>query len=168
MEPKGREFYMPHKPVLRESAESTKLRIVYDASARTYESAHALNVCLEIGPPLQNQLWKVHLRGRFYTVALAGDIQKAFLQVRIRPEDRDALRFQWLSNEDPDQGCTYRFTRTRFGLGPSPFLLGGVIQHHLNICRAEQPERVGEIERELYVDDLLMGGATTAEEDRNH
>lgn len=29
-EPVGREFYIPHKPVIRESAESTKLRIVFD------------------------------------------------------------------------------------------------------------------------------------------
>ena len=28
------EFYIPHKPVLREAAESTKFRIVYDASSR--------------------------------------------------------------------------------------------------------------------------------------
>lgn len=143
--------------------QSTKLRIVYDASARAYESAPSLNDCLEIGPPLQNQVWKVLLRGRFYTVALAGDIQKAFLQVRIRPEDRDALRFHWLSNEDPHQVRTYRFTRALFGLGPSPFLLSGVMRHHLDTCRAEHPERVGEIEHELYVNDLLMGGATTAE-----
>ena len=27
----GGEFYIPYKPVIRESAESTKLRIVYDA-----------------------------------------------------------------------------------------------------------------------------------------
>lgn len=143
--------------------QSTKLRIVYDASARAYESAPSLNDCLEIGPPLQNQVWKVLLRGRFYTVALAGDIQKAFLQVRIRPEDRDALRFHWLRNEDPHQVRTYRFTRALFGFGPSPFLLSGVMRHHLDTCRAEHPERVGEIEHELYVDDLLMGGATTAE-----
>ena len=30
-EPVGRQFYIPYKPVIRESAESTKLRIVYDA-----------------------------------------------------------------------------------------------------------------------------------------
>ena len=30
--PVGTEFYIPHKPVVRESAESTRLRIVYDAS----------------------------------------------------------------------------------------------------------------------------------------
>eukprot|EP00794_Sanderia_malayensis_P018534 gene18534-biopygen15616 len=33
-EPQGREFYIPHKPVIHESAESTKVCIVYDASAR--------------------------------------------------------------------------------------------------------------------------------------
>jgi hypothetical protein len=55
----GREFYIPHKPVVRESAESTKLRIVYDASARENEKAPSLNECLETGPPLQNLLWSV-------------------------------------------------------------------------------------------------------------
>ena len=74
-----REFYIPHKAVVRESAETTKMRIVYDASARAYDSATSLNDCLEVGPPLQNQLWKVLLRGRFHLVAIAGDIRKAFL-----------------------------------------------------------------------------------------
>ena len=35
-EPEGKEFYIPHKPVVRETAEKTKIRIVYDASARAY------------------------------------------------------------------------------------------------------------------------------------
>ena len=34
MPPNIPEFYLPHKPVVRENAESTKVRIVYDASAR--------------------------------------------------------------------------------------------------------------------------------------
>ena len=58
----------------------------------------------------------------------------------------------------------YEFTRTDtralFGPGPSPFLLGGVIKKHLNHCRADDPECVDEIERELYVDDLLISGWT--------
>ena len=100
------------------------MRIVYDASARVYDTAPSLNECLESGPPLQNQLWKVLVRGRFNAVSIAGDIRKAFLQVHIRAEDRDALRFHWISGENPEQVRTLRFTRALFGLGPSPFFLG--------------------------------------------
>ena len=60
----GREFYIPHKGVVRETAESTKLRILYDASARAWDGAPSLNECLNNGPPLQNQLWSVLIRGR--------------------------------------------------------------------------------------------------------
>ena len=42
-EAEGKEYYMPHKPVLRESAESTKLRIVYDASSRPDDRSPSLN-----------------------------------------------------------------------------------------------------------------------------
>ena len=36
-------FYMPHKPVVRQAAESTKVRVVYDASARANSSSPSLN-----------------------------------------------------------------------------------------------------------------------------
>ena len=72
----GQEFYIPHKAVVRESAETTKMRIVHDASAKARDSAPSLNDCLEAGPPLQNQLWKVLLRGKFHAFALTGDIRR--------------------------------------------------------------------------------------------
>ena len=83
----GREFYIPHEAVVRENAESTKIRIVYDGFARTNASVPPLNECLEIGPPLQNQLWNVLIRNRFYPVVIAGDLKQAFLQIRVRRED---------------------------------------------------------------------------------
>lgn len=54
--PQEKEFYIPHKPVVRIGAESTKLRVVYDASARSNPQAPSLNDCLYAGPPLQNRL----------------------------------------------------------------------------------------------------------------
>ena len=156
----GREFYIPHKPVVRETAESTKLRIVYDASARAHDNAPSLNDCLHAGPPLQNQLWAVLLRARFHPVLITGDMKQAFLQVRIREQDRDAMRFHWVADRETRRAETLRFTRALFGLSSSPFLLGGVIRQHLENCRATYPEIVSEIEKSLYVDDLINGGPT--------
>ena len=163
--PEGPEFYIPHMAVVREAAESTKLRVVYDASARAHNDAPSLNDCLHPGPPLQNQLWNVLVRSRFHPVLIAGDLQKAFLQVRIRACERDALRFHWRANEH-SQLETLRFTRALFGLAPSPFLLGGVIQHHLDSWRARYPESVREIERSLYVDDLITGSTTVSKAEK--
>lgn len=61
----GREFYIPHKGVALENAESTELRIVYDASGRAWSGAKSLKECLNTGSPLQNKLWSVLVRGHF-------------------------------------------------------------------------------------------------------
>ena len=132
--PVGKEFYIPHKAVVREAAASTKLRIVYDVSARESEKSPSLNECL--GPPLLNKLWAVPLRVRFQPVALTVDMKQAFLQVRIREQDRDALRFHWICDLETRRVEVLRLTRALFGLAPSPFFLGGVIKQHLEACRA--------------------------------
>ena len=106
-EVKGNEFYIPHKAVFNQDSETTKMRIVYDASAKPTTESPSLNECLETGPPLQNLLWNVLIRNRFAPIALCGDIKKAFLQVHIKEEDRDALRFHWIKNKDPNQIETY-------------------------------------------------------------
>jgi hypothetical protein len=154
--PTGNVFYLPHHSVVRESSESTKTRIVYDASSKT-GSQPFLNDCLNTDPPLQNQLFKVFVRRCFHPVALIinGDIRKAFLQVRIRTEHIDAMRFRSLKNKDHQRICTLRFTRALFGMGPSPFLLAGVLQCHLNASKEKYPKHAEEIVKELYVDDVL-------------
>ena len=126
----GKEFYLPHRAVVRE-AETTKLRIVYDAPTRAHSNAPSLNECLHAGPQLQNKLWSVLIRNRFHAVAVAGDLRKAFLQLRIREMERDVLRFHCVVDKHSKKVETLRFTRVPFGLAPSPFLLGGVIQQHL-------------------------------------
>ena len=99
----NRECYLPHKVVIRETAQSTKVRIVFDASAKENQGGPSLNDCLETGPPLQNLLWSVLVRNRLKPVALCGDIKQALLQVRIREADRDALRFHWIRDKNSSQ-----------------------------------------------------------------
>ena len=120
---------MPHRAVIRESAESTKLRVVYDASVKS-ESGFSLNDCLEKGPPLQNKLWDILIRTRFRPVVICGDIEKAFLQIRIRENERDCLRFHWSEKANYDIIKIYRFTRLVFGLNQSPFILEGTSKIH--------------------------------------
>ena len=115
----GKEFYIPHKAVIRETAETTNMRIVYDASARAMPESPSLNECLYSGPPLQNKLWDILVRQRAYPIAVTADIQKAFLQMRIRECERDALRFHWRKREDGKLEIL-RFTRTLFGLAHCP------------------------------------------------
>ena len=56
-----------------------------------------------------------------------------------------------------------RYTRALFGLGPPPFLLAGVLQCHLNASKEKYPKHAEEIEKELYVDDLITGGTSVQE-----
>ena len=98
-------------------------------------------------------LWNVLIRARFYPVLITGDLQKAFLQVRIKEEECDALRFFW-KFKGHSEIETLRFTRALFGLTSSPFLLGGVIQQHLKAWEERESELVAEIKKNLYVDEL--------------
>ena len=157
--PKGeRECYLGHRPVIREDAKTTKIRMIFDGSARENESAPSLNDCLETGPPLQNLLWDVIVRCRFFPIVLTGDMKKAFLQVSIREVDRDALRFHWVDNLQTLNPIVLRFARALFGLNQSPFILGAVVREHLKSCAEEHPELVRVILLSLYIDDLIKGG----------
>ena len=50
-EPSGKEYYLPHKGVVKQSAETTKLRVVYDASAKESSDKPSLNDCLYPSEP---------------------------------------------------------------------------------------------------------------------
>ena len=89
--PIGRVHYIPHHAVVREDKQTTKLRIVYDASARN--GGPSLNDCLDTGPTFGQNILDILLRFHLYRVAVTANIKKAFLMVSVAEEDRDALRF---------------------------------------------------------------------------
>ena len=90
--------YIPHQAVIRDEAETTRLRIVYDCSAKENTQLPSLNDCLEIGPSLQPMIFDIMLRNRMKKYCTTGDIQKAFLQIKVHPLDRDAQRLFWYDN----------------------------------------------------------------------
>ncbi|XP_028412574.1 uncharacterized protein LOC114535467 [Dendronephthya gigantea] len=64
-EPSGeRVYYMPHKPVVRQDASTTKVRMVFDASSKPHPLASSINNCMFTGPSLQPLLWDIMVRAR--------------------------------------------------------------------------------------------------------
>ena len=164
---KGPIHYMPHYPVIRKGRSTTKVRVVYDGSAKSLESGMSLNDYLQTGPNLIPRLFDVMVRFRSHLIALTTDIEKAFLMIGICEADRDMLRFLWL--KDPHRADSevvqFRFTRLIFGQRPSPAILGAVISHHIHKHHGGHPELCQSIGRSLNVDDLIAGADTIASAD---
>ena len=128
----GDVHYIPHREVVRQDRDTTKIRIVYDASAKV-KNGISLNECLETGPCMLPKIFEILVRFRCYRYALTSDIKSAFLNIRVNEEDRDFLRFLWVDNiTNPDPAIVIkRFTSVLFGLAPSPFLLNATVCTHM-------------------------------------
>src|SRR5678816_4381693 len=149
MHPKAKLHYLPHHGV-RKSSSTTALRLVFDCSSNN----PSLNQCLHSGPSLITDLTKILLKIRLRRYATSSDIEKAFLAIRLRLEDRDSTRFLWLTDpSDPRSPLvTYRFTSVLFGATCSPFLLAACIQHHV---RNSDTDYEDVILNQIYVDNLF-------------
>ena len=91
--------YLPHHGVVRQDRETTKLRIVYDGSAKPPDRDYSLNDCLETGPNYIPQLFDTLVKFRWHRIGLTADIEKAFLMVAINEKNKDMVRFLWLKNQ---------------------------------------------------------------------
>ena len=155
----GRVHYIPHQAVIKESSESTKLRVVYDCSAKLRTGEPSLNDCLECGPPLQPHLFDILMRIRSYKFLITGDICKAFHQICLVNKDIDAQRLFWYSDLPNRVIEEYRFTRVIFGCNSSPYILGATLQKHFNKYKDRYPETIESLLANTYVDDILAGGS---------
>lgn len=123
--------YLPHHAVIKESSATTKIRPVFDASARD-KNGNSLNNCLEKGPNLLELIPSLLIKFRINAIGIISDIEKAFLQIRIQPEDRDYLRFFWWKNNNSEnEPQVYKHCRVVFGVKSSPFILSATIGYHL-------------------------------------
>ena len=159
----GHLHYLPHHPVIRNDKLTTKVRIVYDASAKA--TSPSLNDCLYAGPSLISDIPDVLIRFRYHQVALAADIEKAFLMVKVADSDKDVLRFLWVDDVTSEEPTIVvkRFNRVVFGVTSSPFLLNATVRHHLTSYESEDPQFVKEFLSSLYVDDFNGGKDSVSE-----
>ncbi|CAC5404955.1 unnamed protein product [Mytilus coruscus] len=155
----GLKHYIPHHAVITPNKTTTKLRLVYDASAKPKTEVNSLNECLYRGPVLLKNLCGIFMRFRLNQVAIVADIEKAFLQVVLQKSDRDVTRFLWLKNYKDGYASDanlqeYRFCRVPFGIISSPFLLAVTVESHLDTYQSPIARKIKDI---IYVDNLISG-----------
>ena len=159
----GTTHYLPHQAVVRKDATTTKVRVVYDASAKVKPKCPSLNDCVHTGPSLATDILKVLLGFRARRIGIVADIEKAFLNIAIDEEQKDMMRFLWIDdiNKDNPYVEVYRFCRVIFGMKCSPFLLNATLRHHITNYYYDDPGFAERILSELYVDDWSGGGEST-------
>ncbi|UYV84755.1 hypothetical protein LAZ67_X003341, partial [Cordylochernes scorpioides] len=154
-------YYMPHHPVIREQSTTTKMRVVFDASAKS-ENNVSSNQFLHKGPKIQQDVFFILLRFRTYPVAITADIEKMYRQIRIHPEDADYQRILWRpSPEEPV--VDYRLLTVTYGTTSAPFLAMRTLQQLAEDEGQNYPEASRMTLNDFYVDDLLTGAQTIAE-----
>ncbi|XP_036347106.1 uncharacterized protein LOC118756451, partial [Rhagoletis pomonella] len=146
-------WYLPHFGVVNPH-KPDKLRIVFDAAAMT--SNVSLNSFLLKGPEKAQSLLTILFKFRQGHIAVAGDIEEMFSQVRIRDEDQDSQRFLW-RNGDPSKPIqVYVMKSMIFGAASSPCCAEHVKNVNAAKFESQMPKAVDAVTNKTYVDDLVI------------
>ena len=151
--------YLPHHAVIKTSSETTKVRVVFDASAKTTTNI-SLNQVLLVGPTIQNTIFEQILRFRVPAYVITADIEKMYRQVVVHPEDRKFQKIFWYHN---GKIRTFQLNTVTFGTACAPFL---AIRTLLQLSRDEGknfPRASKILVRDFYVDDLVTDANSTQE-----
>ena len=147
-------FYLPHHAVFKESSLTTKVRVVFDGSAKS-STGISLNDTLMVGPTIQDDIFSLLVRFRTHNYVLTGDIEKMYRQFLVRKEDRNYQRILWRDSDG--QIATYELNTVTFGLSPAPFLAIRCLHQLADDEAQAYPEASRVLKNDMYVDDLLTG-----------
>ena len=91
--PCNRVFYLPMHAVVKESSSTTKIRAVFDTSAKSSLNV-SLNDLLLVGPTVHSSLVDVLIRFQQHRIALTTDVSRMYRAVLLPAEERDLHRSQ--------------------------------------------------------------------------
>lgn len=140
-------YYMPHHAVTKQSSHTTKVRVVFDASAKTSNDV-SLNDVLRVGPTIQENLFSHLIRFRTYDYVVSADVEKMYRQVLVHEEDRQYQRILWRKG---DKIKTFELNTLTFGVSSSPFLAIRTIHKLADDESHAYPRAVEIIKKHLYV-----------------
>ncbi len=147
-------YYLPVHGVFKDHSTTTKVRPVFDGSARTSTGA-SLNDLLLSRPNLYSHIEDILLMFRLHPIAFSADISKMFREIQLHSPERDLHWFLTRDSSGNIQDC--RMTRLTFGVKSSPFLATSVLLHLAGSHQSSHPLACHSIRTHFYVDDLLTG-----------
>lgn len=147
------EYFLPHHGVERESSTTTKLRVVYDASAVT-TSGKSFNDIQMVGPTVQEDLLSILLRFRQHKFVVTSDIEKMYRAVLVEPSQRSLQ--QIIFRFDPSGPLqTFSLNTVTYGTASAPYLATKCLVPLAD--QSSDPKVSDSIKRDFYVDDYLTG-----------
>ncbi|CAH2090035.1 unnamed protein product [Euphydryas editha] len=153
--------YLPHHAVVREDKQTTKVRVVFNASNKGVNNV-SLNDDLMIGPKLQQDLRHLLLRWRKHPIAIIADIVKMYRQVYVHEDDTDFQRILWRPNSElPVQH--FKLLTLTFGTACAPYLAVKTLQTLAVLEKDKFPVAAHITKNDYYVDDLMTGCETETE-----
>ena len=153
-------WYLPHHPVFHPQKPG-KARVVFDCAAKF--KGTSLNDQLLQGPDLTNGLLGVIIRFRQEPVAMVADVEGMFHQVRVAPDDCNALRFLWWPNDDlSKEPVDYQMLVHLFGATSSPSCASFCLKKTASDNQGDfDVETITTVDRNFYVDDCLKSVPAT-------
>ena len=154
-------YFIPHHCILRPEKTTTKLRVVFDASAHK-PSGPSLNDIMFNGPRVQSELFSILLRFRMHKFALKTDMEKMYRQIWVHKDDRNLQLILW--RENPTEPMkTFQLNTVTYGTRAAPYLATRCLSQLAHEMEGQYPYGAKSLKQDFYVDDGLIGADTIHE-----
>ena len=155
------QFYLPHHPVFKHDSSTTKLRVVFDGSAKS-TSGLSLNDTLINGPVVQSELFDIMIRFRLSKFILTGDVEKMYRMIWVQSHQQSLQSILWRTNNDqPIQ--IYNLKTVTYGLHNSAYLATRTLLQLCNDQAHIYSRAATMVKHNTYVDDTLITANSESE-----
>jgi len=154
-------YYLPHHGVMKESSLTTKMRVVFNASAPT-ATGLSLNDLQMVGPTIQQDLISILLCFRQHPYVVGADVAMMYRQVLVEPSQCVFQRILWREKQS-NSVDTYELRTVTYGMASSAFLAIRCLFSLAEEYQQSFPKAANVIRKCMYVDDLLFGAPSRAE-----
>nr|XP_012235926.1 PREDICTED: uncharacterized protein LOC105680069 [Linepithema humile] len=154
----SRHFYLPHHCVFKSTPQSSKIRVVFDASSKS-STGISLNDALLVGSTVQQDLISIMLRFRTFRFVLASDIIKMYRQIRVHPSQTRFQHILWRSHPESNVKAFELITVT-YGTSSASYLATRCLKYLAERHSDKYPIGSICVKRDFYVDNMLTGADT--------